>query len=175
MLLLDQNAAIKKTNNTIFRIPGKEPFTQVTNKKIGDIFDCPNKYNSEKGCGHNDECSSCELYRIIKKACGSEKSITNTDIKHMVFINGVNTKLWFRINSVPLIIDGERHTLVILDDITGLKQLQEELKDSNGELQNALKELRLTQNHLIQQEKLAGIGQLAAGVAQSAGFCDEQF
>jgi signal transduction histidine kinase len=46
-----------------------------------------------------------------------------------------------------------------------LKSSQEELTKKNSELTIALETVKKTQDHLIQQEKLAGIGQLAAGVA----------
>jgi signal transduction histidine kinase len=144
---------------------GKQLARQNDNKKIGDILKCPSRNNCKEGCGHCNECRSCELSLALQKACRSDKAIIGSDIQYTVFINEDNKKLWLRISSVPLIIDAERHTLVIVDDITGLKQLQEELKKSNQELENTLQELKKAQNHLIQQEKLAGIGQLAAGVA----------
>ena len=50
-------------------------------------------------------------------------------------------------------------------DVTDREELQHELSLKNRELQQALLENRRTQSKLIHQEKLAGIGQLAAGVA----------
>ncbi len=50
-------------------------------------------------------------------------------------------------------------------DVTDREELQHELSLKNQELQQALLENRRTQSKLIHQEKLAGIGQLAAGVA----------
>lgn len=46
-----------------------------------------------------------------------------------------------------------------------LKKSEEELMIKNKELVQALETVKHTQNKLIQQEKMAGIGQLAAGVA----------
>lgn len=45
------------------------------------------------------------------------------------------------------------------------RQLMADLKVRNGELAEALQELKDTQGELIQSEKLAGIGTLAAGIA----------
>ncbi|MDF2570466.1 MAG: multi-sensor signal transduction histidine kinase [Sporomusa sp.] len=55
--------------------------------------------------------------------------------------------------------------LAIQQDITEQKETEKTLQSRNSEIQDALEKLQETQNQLIQQEKLAGIGQLAAGVA----------
>ncbi|PKM94656.1 MAG: hypothetical protein CVU84_09060 [Firmicutes bacterium HGW-Firmicutes-1] len=55
--------------------------------------------------------------------------------------------------------------IAIQEDITEIKNLHERLCQSNLEANKLLNELQLTQGQLIQQEKLAGVGQLAAGVA----------
>lgn len=53
----------------------------------------------------------------------------------------------------------------IFSDITTQKLLRQKLEKNNEKLEEALEKLKITQTQLIQQEKLAGIGQLAAGVA----------
>jgi PAS domain S-box-containing protein len=165
MLLLDKNAVIKKANNAIYHMTGKDPFTQIIYKEIREIFNCPSGWDYDKGCGRGDKCKNCRLNAILIKACSLSTAIINTEVQYTSSADGNSTKSWLRISTVPVLIDGERHTLVIIDDITGLKQLEEELKSSNLELQETLTQLKLTQNRLIQQEKLVGIGQLAAGVA----------
>lgn len=45
------------------------------------------------------------------------------------------------------------------------KSIEDKLKDSNKELSMTLDQLKQTQSQLVQQEKLAAIGQLAAGIA----------
>jgi len=52
-----------------------------------------------------------------------------------------------------------------IEDISVQKALERKLNERNEELQSALVQLTQTQGQLVQQEKLAGIGQLAAGVA----------
>jgi two-component system, NtrC family, sensor kinase len=46
-----------------------------------------------------------------------------------------------------------------------LEQIQQELLTSNEELKSSLDTLQKTQQHLVQSEKMASVGQLAAGVA----------
>ena len=53
----------------------------------------------------------------------------------------------------------------IVRDISERKQAEEELQGKVKQLAEALENLKKTQAQMIQQEKMAGIGQLAAGVA----------
>ncbi len=51
------------------------------------------------------------------------------------------------------------------EDITLQRKLERKLNEQNRELQEALEMLKSTQLQMVQQERLAAIGQLAAGVA----------
>lgn len=51
------------------------------------------------------------------------------------------------------------------EDITLQKKFERKLNEQNAELQEAMEMLKSTQLHMVQQERLAAIGQLAAGVA----------
>jgi len=57
------------------------------------------------------------------------------------------------------------HYIAIEEDITERKKMEIELKKRNKELNDTLDRLKSMQQQLIHQEKMAGIGQLAAGVA----------
>ncbi len=83
-------------------------------------------------------------------------------------------KRWFHLISLP-ILEADSHVeqvALILRDIHDVKEKEEailglnkELAKKNQELQRLIKDLKDTQAQLIQTEKMASIGQLAAGVA----------
>ena len=55
--------------------------------------------------------------------------------------------------------------VITLHDITERKQVEETLEHRNKELEKAYTDLKAAQSQILQQEKMASIGQLAAGVA----------
>jgi len=62
-------------------------------------------------------------------------------------------------------LDGRPILHATVRDITARKQAEQTLKQQHSELQQANKNLNETQAQLLQSEKMASIGQLAAGVA----------
>ncbi len=78
------------------------------------------------------------------------------------------TERWFRISTYPVRgIDGDQlyGSVITLHDITTIKLMTLKLEQTNHEIEQAYSELKLTQAQILQQEKMASIGQLAAGVA----------
>jgi signal transduction histidine kinase len=51
------------------------------------------------------------------------------------------------------------------ENLTRRRQAEDELRESNRELEKALTELKATQQQVIQQERLSAIGQMASGIA----------
>src|SRR5437762_2595161 len=52
-----------------------------------------------------------------------------------------------------------------VENLTRRKQAEEDLRETNRELEKALDELKATQEQVIQQERLSAIGQMASGIA----------
>ncbi|MBI5905811.1 MAG: PAS domain-containing protein [Deltaproteobacteria bacterium] len=75
---------------------------------------------------------------------------------------------WFVLRLFPFRKDPDQEVagaIVAIHDATEIKAMTGELEQKNARLSEALSEIRRTQSKLVQQEKMASIGQLAAGVA----------
>ncbi|WP_432820962.1 PAS domain-containing sensor histidine kinase [Trichloromonas sp.] len=81
---------------------------------------------------------------------------------------------WYTINTYPFVPEGGATpgTVITVHDVTQLKQLNRELELINRqvesksvELEKAYQELKSTQSKVLHHEKMASVGQLAAGVA----------
>lgn len=77
-----------------------------------------------------------------------------------------NTTFWAGLTGV--IVPDERGEPIFratISNITERKLAAKALRESHDHLEAALEELRMTQAQLVQQERLAAVGQLAAGIA----------
>jgi len=82
---------------------------------------------------------------------------------------------WFILNFYPFKYNDDHEfsgSIIVIHDTTKLKQITQELERKNKEieknrrnLEKAYSELKETQAKILHQEKLASIGQLAAGIA----------
>jgi PAS domain S-box-containing protein len=85
----------------------------------------------------------------------------------LTFVNKGGQRIPIILQSTPYQHEVERPPVCLstIIDITARKQAEQALQESNDRLADALVQLHQTQKQLIQQERLAAIGQLSAGIA----------
>jgi signal transduction histidine kinase len=120
-----------------------------------------------------------ESFNLIKQYTKNciEKGSSRFEWLHKK-ING--EMFWCEIVLTTIVIDGEVLIHALWRDIQDKKMLELELEnknldlqESNDELETSIENLIITQNKLVESEKLAGLGSLVSGVANeiSAPIC----
>lgn len=136
IVLTDEHGKIRRCNKT-FKEIAKRPYEDILGKDWGELL-----------FGRHIETS----------AFGSQ----GTELFHPP------SSRWFIIKAYPFRdarnreISGEA---VMMHDSTELRAITRELEKKNVELEQAYADLKAAQSRILQQEKMASIGQLAAGVA----------
>jgi PAS domain S-box-containing protein len=110
-----------------------------------------------------DLCTAefAEQLPLLQKAIREHNYITYV----MEYVTKEGGRVPVEMNSHVFLLNGQEVVMTIGRDITERLRMEQELMKNNVELQEAIVRLKDTQSQLIQQEQLAGIGQLAAGVA----------
>jgi signal transduction histidine kinase/HAMP domain-containing protein len=155
--------AIINSPNLGIVIEDKECNIKFMNKSLIDAFG--NQIGEkcyERFKGRKEKCEVCPIDEILIKG----KKVFN-------YLDQDYAGNYYELSAAPFQDEkGEKYILETLRDITEQKKLELQVKEhtqnlekANAELENALKDLKKAQAQLIQAEKMAGIGQLAAGVA----------
>ncbi len=150
MLLVDEDLIIKRANESIKQMLGKQ-HSQIVGHWLQKVlaFLSTTAGRNKRHRDHDNIVSL--LSEAVKTALDAQKPVRGLEICIDSNHSGRPVPTWLRASVEPTIIDGCRHAVVAVDDITDLKKAEEDKK-------NMLEQLR-------QQEKLKAIGTLASGVA----------
>lgn len=127
MLIVDSNTVIKKANQAFLDMLDYD-ISSVVEQCFGDGIRCVGSF--ESGCGNGKECTFCELRKSIKSVINTGDPCNDIIIQQTLLVNGKEISPWYKINFVPIKIDGQTHVMVVMDDITELKKAEIKLKQS---------------------------------------------
>ncbi len=125
MFLVDEKLLINRANDAIRQTFHRE-YSQIINRRVGDALACVNHINNEQGCGYTSACPGCSFRKTIQGVLDSDQSIYGLEIRPTLEIDEKEVTPWFRISVTPVIIDGNRHVIVAIDDVTERKKAENE-------------------------------------------------
>ena len=137
MLLIDRNLIVKRVNDAV-RQTVRRNYPQIINLRVGSALGCINSTYSEKGCGHSPACVTCLLRKSIESALSSGQSVQKVEIQPTLKVAneegsreaGSQITPWLCISAEPVVIDGCKHAVIAIDDITDRKKAEEKLKET---------------------------------------------
>jgi len=129
MLLIDQNLIVKRVNDAI-RQTVRRDFSQIINRPIGNALSCVNSTYDEKGCGYSPACQSCLLRRALERVLSTGQSVQKIEIQPAFKVANNEITPWLSISAEPVVIDGRKHAVIAIDDITDRKKAEEKLKET---------------------------------------------
>lgn len=138
---------------------------QRANRRMVEIFgpvaDGTDAETSEKTF-HIDPADARQLRQVAQPLFSR-----NEPLHHELWMKHRSGEpLWVQINAFPIEFgDDTTGAWWMLQDRTEVRTAQEELRTRFEELQSTNRQLEQAQNQLLQSDKMASIGQLAAGVA----------
>jgi PAS domain S-box-containing protein len=125
MFLIDEHLSITRANDAIRQMFHKE-YSQIINRRVGDVLGCIYHINNEQESGYAPACSECLFKKTIQDVLDSEQSICCLEIHPTLKIDEKEITPWFHISAKPVTINGNKHVIVTIEDVTERKKAEYE-------------------------------------------------
>lgn len=124
MILVDKYFTIKQVNRSLLEQLNIE-LSLIEEQKLGDGFVCAGSL--KQGCGFGINCSLCLLRQKIREVLEKGISCNDVILQHSIIKDGRKISPWLKINFVPVTIDGMKHVMIVVDNITGMIEREKQL------------------------------------------------
>lgn len=129
MLVLDDEMNIVRINTAIASLVDGLPLEMLRHRP-GQAMGCMHSKEDPRGCGYSPSCPLCPLRCGVASIIGTGSSLHGVELAMNLSRLGKIHKIWLRVGAEPINLNGRRHVLVALDDITRQKQAEDEIRQS---------------------------------------------
>jgi signal transduction histidine kinase len=139
LLLIDQDFRIIHRNSAAMTLmsEGREGGLPL---RIGSAAHCLHATETLAGCGYSTHCSDCLIRTSVNKAFQGGM-VRRETAQLQILDNGKAAELYIMITASKLQFEGTALVLVVMEDITSLKKIEEELRNNSVQLETANREL----------------------------------
>lgn len=140
MIITDEDTNIKQVNTSFLKMFNQD-IGSIIGKKVSDTLLC--KSNSKQGtkleCGKRENCNFCNIRNTINEVLKTETPRNGLVIKHTRITDDKDSSQWYKINFVPMIVEDKMHIMLVIDDITDIKNVEELVTHAKEEAEKANK------------------------------------
>ncbi|MFQ6040774.1 MAG: histidine kinase dimerization/phosphoacceptor domain -containing protein [Candidatus Poribacteria bacterium] len=140
MALVDGETRVRKINDAIVDFNGRHA-EAVIGFRIGEALRCLHALNDPNSCGVSTVCGNCQVPRILLDTFEKGKIHHQVEAKIPFVSAAGEEERNLLISTTPLNFSVGRVVLVCLEDITKLKQAEEQIKASLREKEVLLREI----------------------------------
>ena len=117
MLVIGENGAVKQVNDTLSRWAGRDVLAWEGGQP-GDFMGCVHALADPAGCGHGPQCDSCPIRNTFASVLQTGKPIHDVEAEAILSVDGREVRLWLEVSADPLLLDGKRHVILAINNIT---------------------------------------------------------
>lgn len=127
LMLVDDSGRVLNINRAATRFSDRNSGT-IMNNLGSEVLKCINAYQEKKDCGKSENCSSCTINNTLRKTFDTKSDQKQVEGSLLVKTNGDYEERHFLISTSFIDADNKQRALISLDDITEIKETQEEIK-----------------------------------------------
>ena len=140
ILLLDDCGAVKRVNNTLSRWIGKDLPTNGE-RQPGDLLGCVHAIDGQGTCGTTTHCSGCPIRNAFESVLRTGQPVHDVETEAVLSVAGKEERLWLEVSADPVVLDGRRHAILAMNNITARKRAEDNLKQTAEQLARSNQEL----------------------------------
>lgn len=129
MLLVSAQMKVVRANDAIRRLSGKE-YPEMINQDPCAVLGCLRRVHAAPGDAAVGPCAGCPLRRMMEAALASGTPVHGVEVQPTLNEEGEALQPWLSVSVEPVHVDGARHVVVALNDVTDRKRADQELKDT---------------------------------------------
>ena len=124
MLVIDENEQVVTANPSACRLFNLD-LHQIQQRRCGDFVGCINSSENEKVCSYSAMCHACDILASIRSALLSQQNIHDQESEIIDQSHEGISPIWVQYSIEPLILNGKKHIILSLNDITQRKLAEE--------------------------------------------------
>jgi signal transduction histidine kinase len=140
LLLINEEGVVKQVNHTLSRWIGRD-LAACPGVRPGDFVGCVHAIGDPAGCGHTSYCAACPIRNTFQSALRSGQPVHDVEVETRLAPAGEEIRLWLTVSADPLVLDGKRHAILAMNNITDRKQYEVQLRQTAEELRRSNQEL----------------------------------
>ena len=140
MFLVDRERRVHRVNKAMMAFAGRSA-QDMLGLRGGEALRCLHALDSPDGCGFGDDCQTCITRKTVLDTFKTGKGNLHIEASLPFDLGSGQQDIFFHLSTSPIDISGEEMVLVSIEDITGLKHAENQLKVLLKEKDVLLKEV----------------------------------
>lgn len=124
-LLVNDRMKVTRANDVIRQMSGSG-YSGIIDRDVCQALHCVDATEGADGSDLGRSCSHCVLRNLVRRAIASDEAAHGIEIQPALSEDGTN-RPWLSASLEPVNIDGAKHILIVLNDITDRKRAENEL------------------------------------------------
>ncbi len=135
MMIVDSERRVCRINNSGAEFAGRSP-EELFGLRGGEALRCVYSLDDPQGCGFGPICQNCTIHQTVLDTIEKERPHHGVEAEMTFFSQQGREDRTLLVYTTPLILLGERRVLVVLQDITKLKEFEKELFESYSQFKD---------------------------------------
>ncbi|MDX9714457.1 MAG: diguanylate cyclase [Dissulfurispiraceae bacterium] len=128
--IVDEDVRVHHLNIAVSDLVGLSENQEYKNIRGGELLKCINSFDVPEGCGRSPKCTGCLIRNSVKRAFAGEKVYRETGCFRFYKDNNL-VEAHLKLTASPVIFEQNKYVLLVLEDITDQKHMEDTLRQAN--------------------------------------------